>query len=167
VRTNRAEQRRKTYVGRTRPRSLYFITVRRGRGVTEAQTQTRRSQRQETAGEPPEFDGWWHTRNLRRCFSACGFLLSGYNDLGAKSGSFRHPIILSGSGNESAHLRRLMSQHYRISSHNHRTTDVSTDNHHDAPPECPACDRQHITVEGDLWRCTLCNAGGVLGGVRA
>jgi hypothetical protein len=109
--------------------------------------------------------GCSNTRNLRRCFVTCGFLLRDYNDLGLDSASYRIPVsrrALSGSENESAHPRTSMSNHDRTNGYNHRQTDGSTFNH--TPTECPACDYPEITIDNDLWRCTLYNASGVLGG---
>ena len=167
---------RLTPVGHAAPRSHHFITVGHGQGVTEDKNQTRRSQRQETAENRRSSTGCTSTRNLRRCFVTCGFLLSGYNDLGSKSCNSRNPTILSavsGSGNESAHSAKSMSNHKRTNSHNHKT-DASTANYHTpatdqqtAPPECPACDGRDITVEHGRWHCAFCTASGVLGGDRA
>lgn len=57
-----------------------------------------------------------------------------------------------------------MSHHH--TSHNHRQTDASTTNNA-ASTECLACDYPAITVENDLWRCTLYNASGLIGGGHA
>jgi hypothetical protein len=146
-----------------------FITLRGGRPLTEDRTQRRRSTRRKNAEGSPTFNGWWDTRFRRRYSCTCIFSLSDYNRLGPESLRSRQPdtlSTLSDSENESAHQQCELMTHQRDSCTIYTTTDELTTNNA-GPAECPACDHTGITVENDLWRCTLCNASGLLGGERA
>jgi hypothetical protein len=154
----------------TTPQSPHFITVGRRRPQTEAKRQRRLSNRRKNVRSSPTFNGWWDTRTRRRYSRTCIFSLSDYNRLGPASHSSRYPIVLwsvSGSGNESTPQPCELMTIHRDSCSTYTTTDASTTNHNTAPAECPACDCPEITIENDLWRCTLCNASGLLGGERA
>lgn len=150
--------------------SIGFILLRADGQVSEAKTERRHSKRLETAGDRRSSVGCPTTRNLRRLIVTCCFLLVGLNHSGSISFGYSfgpiRPADLSGSGNESAQHCESMSIHRERSIH--RTpNDVSNNNQHTAPTECPAGDDRHITVEHGVWRCELCGASGYCQGDRA
>jgi ribosomal protein S27AE len=149
------------------PQSPHFITLRRGRAVTEEQHKDA-SQRQETTEVRRSSIGCTNTRNLRRMISTSGFLLCDYNDLGSCSASYRIPLIcrtVSSFENKPTQPCRSMSTHDH-NRKNHTTEDVSTTDHRTTPAECPACDSSNTTTEGDIWHCGHCGASGLVGGER-
>jgi hypothetical protein len=74
---------------------------------------------------------------------------------------------LSGSENELTPQQCELMTIHRDNCTIYPTTDASTTEQRTSPTECPACDHTGITVENDLWRCTLCNASGLIRGERA
>jgi hypothetical protein len=114
------------------PQSPHFITLRVGTPPTEDRKHRRHSQRLETTGIRRSSIGCPTTRNLRRMITTCGFLLSGNNDSGSCSASYRSliiPNLLSGFENKSTQQYELMSHHYHDRK-NHTTADESTTNQH-------------------------------------
>jgi hypothetical protein len=146
------------------PQSPHFITLRVGTPLTEDKKHKDATQRQGTTRNRRSSIGCWRTRNLRRYSDTCGFLLSGLNDSGSCSVSYRSliiPSLLSGFENKSTQPCRHMSHHYQDRK-NHTTTDELTTNQCQVPTECPACDSPRTTFEDDMWHCGLCGASGFL-----